>query len=114
MFLRVKDAVAKPDDRAQLGIAGAREANNFTTHTIFLRVVNVSVAKVVERMLASVARRRSRRRLPIQSWMSQSRKGLGGNCVFTWVKEIVESDAAHVGNGKVTVRSRADRSLFAL
>jgi hypothetical protein len=27
----MKDAVAKADDGAQLGIAGAREANNFTT-----------------------------------------------------------------------------------
>jgi hypothetical protein len=37
MFSRVKDMVAKADDRAQLGIAGAREANNFTTHIILLR-----------------------------------------------------------------------------
>jgi hypothetical protein len=32
----VKVAGNKADDRAQLGIAGAREVNNFTTHTVLL------------------------------------------------------------------------------
>jgi hypothetical protein len=36
MFSRMKDTVAKADDRAQLGIFGAREANTFTTHTVLL------------------------------------------------------------------------------
>jgi hypothetical protein len=36
MFSRVKDTVAKADDRAQLGISGAREANIFTTHMVLL------------------------------------------------------------------------------
>jgi hypothetical protein len=37
MFTGVKDTVTKADDRAQLGISGAREANNFTTHTVLMR-----------------------------------------------------------------------------
>jgi hypothetical protein len=37
MLSRVKDTVTKDDDRAQLGISRAREANNFTTHTVLLR-----------------------------------------------------------------------------
>jgi hypothetical protein len=38
MFARVKATVSrKADHRAQLGISGAREANNFTTHTVLWR-----------------------------------------------------------------------------
>jgi hypothetical protein len=90
MFSRMKDAVgAKADDRAQVGISGAREANNFTTHTVPLRCKHEECGeKVAEQMSASVARRRSRRQLPIRSWTSQSQR------VDSWGKPYI-----HPGEG---------------
>jgi hypothetical protein len=105
MFLRVKDAVAKADDRAKLGIAGAREANNFTTHTVLLHHkhqcgesggtdVGISSKEKVEVAIAD----------PKLDVTEPNAGGLaGGNhVVVTRAKEIEESDAAHVGNGEVT------------
>jgi hypothetical protein len=100
MFSRVKDTVAaKADDRAQLGIAGASEANNFTTHTVLLRRkrecgehggtedVGISSKEKVEAAVAD----------PKLDFTEAKGGGLAwGNHVFTRAKEIEESDAANV------------------
>jgi hypothetical protein len=96
MLSRMKNAVAnKAEDRAQLGISGAREAKNFTTHTVLLRHklecgesggpdVGISSKEKVEAMIAD----------PKYDVTKPKGGGLaGGNRVFTRAKEILEESA---------------------
>jgi hypothetical protein len=77
MFSRMKDAVAKADDRAQLlGIAGAREANNFTTHTILLHRKPECGKSAGGTDVGISSKENVKAMMPIRSWMSQSRKGV--------------------------------------
>jgi hypothetical protein len=106
-FSRMKDAVAKADDRAQVnwGLPERERPITCSPCTPFFGVAKMSVAKVAERMSASVARRREKVTKatiadPKLDVTEPKGGGLaGGNRVFfTRVKEIEESDAAHVGD----------------
>ena len=99
----MKDAVAEADNGAQLRVSGAREANDFTTHTVFLRCeckggergradVGISGKEKVEAASSD----------PKLDIAETKGGGLtGGDRVFTGPKEIKERDAAHVSNGKI-------------
>ena len=100
----VQDTVSEADNGAHLRISGAREANDFTPHTVFLHrkrkggerggaYVGISSKEKVEAAIADS-------KLDVTE--AEGGGLAGGDRVFTRTKEIKERDAAHVGNGEVT------------
>jgi hypothetical protein len=103
MGASVQYAIAQADDRAQLGISRAREANNFPTDSVLLcreRESGKGGGTYIgiggkEEVKATVANTELDITEPKRSGFAR------GNGVFAGTKEVKESNAAHVGNSHV-------------